>query len=341
MYTVYAWLIYCILAFSCLQLMTILLLRFLACLPLRLLHAIGRGVGTLMYWCSPKFARRLRMNAQQAGYMEPTFYRRSAAQVGAMIFETPKVWLRPDFALSHVQVANPELLAQMREQHKSIVFVTPHVGCFEICARYLSQQKPIVVMYRPPRRSFVEPAMKLSRDLPNLLSVPAGFTGVREFIKTLRSDGDIGLLPDQVASTADGVWVPYFGRLAFTVTLPGKLALQTGAKIVMVAGERLPRGEGWRLHFREGPELDGLAVEYQAAAMNAAMEELVRLMPEQYLWNYNRYKMPKCAPDPWYMTWPPREKDMVANRSKNWEQEHAEEHARRRAQEHAQKQAEQ
>lgn len=319
--------------------MTLFILRLFSCLPLRLLHSLGRIAGILVYWTSPKFARRLRANAKQAGFTSPAFFRRSAGQVGAMLFETPKVWLYPEYCLSRVQVANPELLQAMRERHKSIIFVTPHVGCFEICARYLSQQKPIVVMYRPPRRAFLGPAMKLSRDLPNLLSVPAGFKGVREFIKALRQGGDIGLLPDQVASTADGVWAPFFGRLAFTITLPGKLAVQTGAKIVMVAGERLPKGAGWRLHFREGPELAGLEVEFQAEAMNKAIEDIVSLMPEQYLWNYNRYKMPKHSPDPMYMTWPPREKDMVSKRSKDWAEEHAKEYAQRRAQEKAQQPA--
>ena len=319
--------------------MTIFILRLLACLPLRVLHGLGRTAGVLTYWCSPKFARRLRQNARQAGYDSPAFFRRSAGEIGAMILETPKIWLRPEYCLNRIHNADLAYLQAMREQHQSIIFVTPHVGCFEILARYLAQQKPIVVMYRSPRRGFLGPSMKASRDLPNLLSVPAGFKGVREFIKALRHGGDIGLLPDQVASTADGVWAPFFGRLAFTITLPAKLAEQTGAKIVMMAGERLPKGEGWRVHFRDGPEIDGLAVEYQAAAMNAAVEELVRMMPEQYLWNYNRYKMPKCSPDPMYMTWPPREKDMVANRSKNWAEEHAQEYAERRAQELAEQQA--
>lgn len=273
-------------------------------------------MGLLVYCFPSKFSQRLRSNARQAGYNSARFCRRSAAELGAMICEIPKVWLRPEESLASVEVANPAFLQAIREQNASVIFVTPHVGCFEICARYLSQQKPIVVMYRPPRRQALEPAMKFSRDLPNLISVPAGFKGVREFIKTLRNQGDIGLLPDQVALTPDGVWAPFFGRLAFTITLPAKLALQTGARVVLVAGERLPKGAGWRLHFREGPCFEGLTPELQAEAMNKGIEEMIRLMPEQYLWSYNRYKEPKCAPDPEFLTWPPRSQDGVENSAK-------------------------
>ena len=83
--------------------------------------------------------------------------------------------------------------------------------------------------------------------------------------------------------------------MAYTMTLPGKLATQTGVPIILTAGERLPGGRGWRIHYVRVPEPLPAEPEAQAALLNAAMETLIRRCPEQYLWSYNRYKTPRGA----------------------------------------------
>lgn len=277
--------------------MMVVFLKLWAALPLRFLQGCGRLLGLLAFYLSPKYARRLRQNASQAGFTQAVFHREAAKQIGAMFAEIPKVWFQGKNCLQKVRVANPEYLAMLREdKEQSLIFITPHLGCFEICARFLAQQKPITVMYRKARRAFFEPVMKSARDNSGMESVPADFSGVRSFIKVLRQGGDIGLLPDQVPPSADGEWVTFFDRLAYTITLPGKLASQTKAKIVMVAGIRLPHGQGWELVFQDGPLMEGLSSNEQAQVMNLALEKLIRLAPEQYLWSYNRYKVPKLAP---------------------------------------------
>ncbi|NEN76432.1 lysophospholipid acyltransferase family protein [Pelistega sp. NLN82] len=269
----------------------IFLLKIWSLIPLRLLQGMGSALGLLVFYLSPRYGNRIREHAIQAGYAEAAFHREAAKQIGQMFAEIPKVWFRGKECLQKVRVANPDYLAQLRENKaQSVIFITPHLGCFEICARYLAQQKPITVMYRKARRDFFEPVMKNARDASGLVALPADFSGVRGFLKTLRQGGDIGLLPDQAPSNPDGVWVKFFDRPAYTITLPGKLAKQTGAKVVMVAGIRLPNGQGWELVFRDGPDLQDLDNEAQAQAMNTALEDLIRLAPTQYLWSYNRYK---------------------------------------------------
>lgn len=273
----------------------VFLLKIWACLPLRIAQAIGRSLGLWVYRLAPRYAGRIREHASGAGYTDSAMHTEMAKQIGAMFGEIPRVWFKKEACLSQIEVANPEFLQTLRNRDAPIIFITPHLGCFEICARYLAEQKPIVVMYRKARRVFFEPVMKSARDDSKVLSVPADFSGVRKFIKTLRQGGDIGLLPDQVPRTADGVWVQFFDRPAYTITLPGKLAQQTKANIVMVASIRQAKGKGWVLHFKEGPLLDGLSLEEQGQAMNHALEELIRMAPEQYLWSYNRYKIPSFA----------------------------------------------
>jgi len=108
-------------------------------------------------------------------------------------------------------------------------------------------------------------------------------------LRALRRGEAIGVLPDQVPSDGDGVWAPFFGRSAYTMTLPARLAALTGAAVFMVHGERLDRGQGWQVWFER---FDATPT---PAAINHAMEQLIRRLPDQYFWGYNRYKVPPRA----------------------------------------------
>jgi KDO2-lipid IV(A) lauroyltransferase len=114
--------------------------------------------------------------------------------------------------------------------------------------------------------------------------------GVRTLLKALKAREAVGMLPDQVPSRGEGEWADFFGRPAYTMTLAARLIESTGAAIVLAYGERLPGGRGYRLHAQHMPErLEG---ESAARWINRAMEGVIRQRPEQYLWAYNRYKVP-------------------------------------------------
>jgi KDO2-lipid IV(A) lauroyltransferase len=102
----------------------------------------------------------------------------------------------------------------------------------------------------------------------------------------------IGILPDQVASSGDGVWAPFLGRPAYTPTLVASLQRKTDAAAFLVAAERLNWGRGFHLDlFTE----DGSLPEGKTAAalhINQGVEAVIRHFPAQYLWSYNRHKCP-------------------------------------------------
>jgi KDO2-lipid IV(A) lauroyltransferase len=96
-----------------------------------------------------------------------------------------------------------------------------------------------------------------------------------------------------------GVWAPFFGRPAYTMTLAARLVQQTGATPLLIWGERLRRGAGYVVRFsplHETIPADPAAQEEAAAIVNRAMEGLIRTCPQQYLWGYHRYKSPRAAP---------------------------------------------
>ena len=127
----------------------------------------------------------------------------------------------------------------------------------------------------------------------HLRVVPADVSGVRALFRALKEGEAVGFLPDQVPGEGEGDWADFFGRPAYTMTLAAKLAEREGVCCFLVFGRRLPRGRGYAVRVRPLPEkLEG---ESATRRLNRALEELVRECPGQYLWGYNRYKVPKGA----------------------------------------------
>jgi KDO2-lipid IV(A) lauroyltransferase len=152
---------------------------------------------------------------------------------------------------------------------------------------------PLTVLYRPPRQTWLEPLMLAGRRRGQARVGPATLRGVRLLYKALRRGEPIGVLPDQAPQVGEGAWADFFGRPAYTITLVRRLQKQTGAAVVLTFAERLPGAKGYRLHFERYPD-----VELDEARLNRVIEDLVRRCPTQYLWSYNRYKVPRGATAP-------------------------------------------
>ncbi len=274
--------------------MLVLIFRFLSTFPLPVLHALGAALGWLVYGLSPSYRRRMRDNMRQAGV--DAHWRAAVAESGKSIVELPFIWCaRPERVARHATLANWELVQATLDSGQGIVFLTPHLGCFEIVAQQIALRTALTVMYRPPRKAALKPLIEGARARANLMLAPANMSGVRILAKCLKKGQPIGLLPDQVPQEGEGVWAGFFGRPAYTMTLPAKLAQMGRAKVIATYAERLPRGRGYIVHFVPfDASLDGDAAE-QARAINAAMEKLIARSPGQYFWSYNRYKVPAGA----------------------------------------------
>ena len=113
-------------------------------------------------------------------------------------------------------------------------------------------------------------------------------------LRALRKGEVVGLLPDQVPPSGLGVWAPFFGRDAYTMTLAAKLITQTGATGLLIWGERLPMGRGYVVRVRPAPVIDPNSTpEGAATIINQAMQDVILTLPSQYLWGYKRYKHPR------------------------------------------------
>jgi KDO2-lipid IV(A) lauroyltransferase len=268
--------------------------RFFSLWPLWALHAMGWLGGWLAWALSPTYRRRFLDNVRQAGLGWRTVLG-AVGQAGCMSAELPRLWLgRP----GPVQWAEDRAAAQAYAAGKGVLFLTPHMGCFEITAqalasRFGSEHGPLTVLYRPSRHAGLGSVMDVARNRPGLEAVPTTLAGVRQLIKALRLGHAVGLLPDQVPPEGMGQWAPFFGKPAYTMTLAARLAAQTGAQVVLIWGERLSWGRGFRLHTQTlGHDLSA-DLDVAVVQINQAMEQLILTCPQQYLWGYARYKSPR------------------------------------------------
>lgn len=271
------------------------LFRFFSHAPLGLLHAMGVVAGWLAYGLSARFRRRWHENREQAG-LNARQVRGAIAHNGRMIMELPRLWLGPPVPC---EWTGEDVVRQGYAAGKGVVFLTPHLGCFEIAAqaiaaRFGAQYGDLTVLYRPSSERWMAEMMQHARDRPGLRAVPTTLSGVRQMVRELRRGQAVGLLPDHVPPEGQGVWAPFFGRPAYTMTLAAKLVHQTGATVVMVWGERLAAARGYRLHCLPMPE--SLSDDLQTAVeqINHAMEQLILTAPEQYMWGYARYRQPRA-----------------------------------------------
>jgi KDO2-lipid IV(A) lauroyltransferase len=281
------------------------LLGLLAYLPLRWLHALGSTAGKLVFTLSPTYASRFEENLRLSGVCgDPAglraTLRRAVREAGKGVFEVVKVWCG-DAARSDALVRETPGWGQVEQAlaaGRGLVLLTPHLGCFEIAALYAGRRIPLTVMYRPPKVRWLEPLMIAGREKGAVRLATADMRGVRTLLKALKRGEAVGLLPDQAPGVGEGVWAPFFGRPAYTMTLAGRLAQATGAPVIIVFARRLEKGAGYSVSFT--PLAEPLADAAGAAArqINAALEDLIRQCPEQYLWSYNRYKVPAGVEPP-------------------------------------------
>ena len=269
--------------------MLLRLFQLLSRLPLPILHGLGALAGWMVYACSPSYRRRMRDNLAHAGY--PHLLTSAVVEAGKNVFELPFIWCaKPERVLKSAVLHDWSIAQSALDEGRGVIFLTPHLGCFEIIAQTIANRTPLTALYRPPRKTALKPLMEQARAREDLTLAPANLSGVRTLLKTLRAGGAIGLLPDQVPGAGEGIWTTFFGRPAYTMTLPAKMHQMSNAPLVLTYAERLSLGRGYAIHFVRFTERLAGTPEQQARMINAAMKQLIARCPSQYFWSYNRYK---------------------------------------------------
>jgi KDO2-lipid IV(A) lauroyltransferase len=273
------------------------LFRALALLPLPVLHGLGAVLGGLAYLLSSRERKRARENLALAfpeGAPDGLAWR-SALQSGRALAELPWLWMRPieETTARVVRVEGWDIVEAARARGEALLFFTPHIGCFEMAGQFIGSRLPITVLYRPPKNPVVQPLYDAGRNRGQMRGAAADAAGVRAMLKALKQKEAVGILPDQVPQHGEGLWAPFFGRPAYTMTLAARFSAMKGVSTFFVYARR---ERGGTYHFVVHPEAlvvqEGDDAEERVAAINRVVESIIRRQPDQYFWSYNRYKSP-------------------------------------------------
>jgi KDO2-lipid IV(A) lauroyltransferase len=264
-----------------------------SCIPLFLAQSIGTLIGYIFHMTNKKSRFLLVKNLTSSNIYKDKAnlnkaINKNIRETGKTIMESLAIWSSQQKRILG-WVTEVQGLLEIEKAHarkKGIIFLSPHLGCYEITSIYYGSKYPLTILYRPPRQKWLERLVKDGRQKGFNILAPTNKTGIKQILKSLRNHEAVGILPDQAANKGEGEWAEFFGRPAYTMVLVSKLAKKTGATVIMTFGERLDIGKGFKIHFK--------ALPYGSVSnprkLNKALEDLIKQAPTQYLWNYDKHK---------------------------------------------------
>lgn len=274
------------------------LLHLLSRLPLRLNHALGGLLGLGMHLFPNNLRHVARRNIEAcfpnlADREKRCLLRAALVGTARTATETAALWLWPTTrTLATIrEVRGREWLDHALAHGRGVIVAAPHVGAWELAGLYCATQHPMTSLYRPLRIQGLDDLVRASRQRSGAELVPTDAGGIRRLFQALGRNEMIGILPDQEPGRGSGVFAPFLGVSAYTMVLLNRLARKSGAPVVFCVAERLPRGQGYRLHFLPAPGgIDHEDPEQAATALNQGVEQCVALAPAQYQWTYKRFR---------------------------------------------------
>jgi KDO2-lipid IV(A) lauroyltransferase len=274
------------------------LLGLLARIPLRLLRYCGRVVGRWLWF---SHSRSRRVTEENLAICFPAMDARkrvelaqqSLQHLGMTALELGPIWGLPiEKLLAKVACVEGEsYLQQGLDEGKGVMILAPHIGAWELLGLYLSGHYCVTSLYQPPDNPSVDELILKARMRGNAQLVPTDTRGVKKLLQALKRGELVAILPDQVPPREGADYAPFFGQTALTMTLARNLAQRTGARVLMGYALRIAHTGDFQIIFDPVPE--DIAADDTLTAltvMNKKIEDCVRRAPEQYQWEYKRFK---------------------------------------------------
>lgn len=274
----------------------VVLLSVLRCFPLPAIRAFGRAIGKLNWLMKTRSTRTTQANiaycypkldhAEQAHLS-----RQSLCHTGCAVFETAHAWQASARTLnSYVKsVSGVENLLESLKT-KGVVCMLPHLGCWEFASYFLGKLDcEVTALYDARRLGDIDRVVVRCRSRFGLNMVPVSVDGLRTLLRASQVGKITLILPDQVPTRGQRVIVPFFGHDAHTTTLVSKLIQRSNLAALVMSILRVPGG--FDIHFDECAEaIYSKDVEQSATEMNRAIELAIERAPEQYQWEYKRFR---------------------------------------------------
>ena len=219
--------------------------------------------------------------------------RKSLKETSKNLFESGKCWVTyPKLDISKlVAVEGKDLILRSLEEGRGVILFTPHLGNIEILLNFVASNFKSTIPYTPAKISALDSIVNNARGLMGANMVKADSGGVKSSLIALKEGNLIIMASDQVPKKSNGIISNFFGVSALTVTLISTLSKKTKSPCHTVTCLRQNRGQGFRIIFsKKINQMNDLGVQEGVNLMNRELEKCIMKAPEQYAWEYKRFK---------------------------------------------------
>ena len=192
---------------------------------------------------------------------------------------------------THIEILGEENLINILENKKPVIFVSGHFANYELMSMEISKKQiRLATIYRPLNNFFLNPFMEyLRKKYVCKNQIQKGIKGVRKAIEYIKNDYSVALMIDQRVS--EGEKINFFGKQAFTTTLPAQLAIKFNLGIVPVFIER-KKNEKFTIEFlREIKSSNYKDKNELTEKLNDVLEKMIKRNPSHWIWTHNRWKV--------------------------------------------------
>ncbi len=267
-------------------------------MPLRFCRRIGTLLGGILWWVNGRARRTTETNIALCYPAMPEadqalLVKRSLQETAKTTVEMGPAWYwQAETVLKVItKIHGADILAEAAASKQGVILLAPHIGNWEFLGLYLGKYYQTTILYQPPKSEVLGNLIYRSRRRNGVKLAATDRKGVMQLLKTLRAGNMIGILPDQEPDPNSGLFAPFFGVPALTMTLVSNLVAKTGAQLVCGMALRNEQSKGFELIFFKADESIAAAdLNESVAALNRSVESCVQCAPEQYQWEYKRFK---------------------------------------------------
>jgi KDO2-lipid IV(A) lauroyltransferase len=271
------------------------LIRLVSFLPLSGAHALGATLGKLMWFTDHSRIAKINLRLCYPDYSESQIEklaRESLIALGKTYAEMGMSWMWPIPKVQKLitQVEGLEYLDKALNDKQGIILIAPHLGNWEVLNHFFRQHLFMTVMYKPARIPALDNFIFSTRKRVDVGLVPADRGGVESLYELLNDKGVVAVLPDQEPGLKSGVFAPFFGHTALTGKLIGELANNTSAYLLCCYAKRLDDGNYGVVLKPAHADIRNSDEVLAATALNTSIKDCINGCPEQYQWNYKRFR---------------------------------------------------
>ncbi|WP_144392464.1 lysophospholipid acyltransferase family protein [Pleionea sediminis] len=273
--------------------------RLVAILPFNFVRWLGWQFGRLLYWTRSRHFRTTIKNLDYCHLPEladsqQVIARESCRHTGAMVLESLWIWQRSnqDTLKLVVEVEGEALLKQAISQNNGVILTGPHFGNWELITLWVAQFYETSAIYRAAKLESIDQIIRKGRSKTGAKLITGERKNARKILTALKRNEVFVVLSDQEPEKGSGVYAPFFGRPAYTMTLPAKLIQKTGAALLTFDFKRVKGGFKLTIgpaDFASIHQLDELTF---CRELNATIEQIIKKDLAQFEWGYKRFKTP-------------------------------------------------